>query len=416
MFDVQLVVANTSSVEKIKDCEINLDLPNGLSLATMVDAEQSLAVSVAEIKPLETKDIHWYVRGDEAGEYVIGGEITGVRQGGGITEDLNASFRVQDPITVLAGDAMKLTIEAEKFATANLPYRMRYTLQNVSSKTLYDVALNVLGGEFMKAYSVEEVIHNGENVDLEDLTGTFNKGYELKDEEFKPGEVLRGTFEIKFGEGIVTEYINYMVTGMFSFTGEGSTTIPTDIVLVDSIEDHVYDGGTVTVTPTCDRTGKMVYTCELCGAAMEVILPKMAHEFGNWKVTTEPTCSAKGEKIRECVNCDHTETAEVAKTSHKFDYEVIKEPTTTEEGIMKYVCAECGEKKTSAIPVCSVGDMNGDEEVNIKDVVTVRRYVAGGHGIFVYTAAGDINKDGRVEVKDIILIRRFIAGGYGVEL
>lgn len=417
MFDVQLVVANTSSVEKIKECEINLDLPNGLSLATMVDNPQSATVYVEEIKPLESKDIHWYVRGDAAGEYVIGGDITGKRQGGGITENLNASFTMQDPITVLAGDAMKLTIEAERFATAAMPYKMKYTLQNVSSRTLYDVALNVLGGKFRKAYSVQELKHNGELVNLDGLGGVFNDGIELGDEEFKPGEVLTGVFEITFGQGIVAEHINYMATSMFTFTGEGSTTtIPTEVIIVDGIESHVYDSGTVSVAPTCDATGIMIYRCTTCPETMTVVLPKLAHEFGNWKVIEGPTCHSVGEKNRECVNCDFAETAEIGKTSHKYDYEVTKEPTTTTEGIMTYTCSMCEETKTAEIPVCTVGDMNGDTDIDIKDVVTVRRYIAGGSGVFVYTAAGDINKDGRVEVKDIVLIRRYIAGGYGVEL
>ena len=340
-----------------------------------------------------------------------GGKRMKIKNDRGIIEITNEVF------TVLAGDAMKLTIEAERFATVGQPYKMRYTLQNVSSKTLYDVALNVLGGKFREAYSVQELKHNGELVNFDGLGGVFNDGIELKDEEFKPGEVLTGVFEITFGQGIVAEDINYMATSMFTFTGEGSTTtIPTEVVIVDSIESHVYDSGTVTVAPTCDTTGIMVYRCTTCPETMTVTLPKLAHQFGNWKVSQEPTCQAKGEKYRKCANCEHTETAEITKVAHKYDLEVTKEPTTTEMGIMTYTCPVCGETKTESIPVCTPGDINGDEGIDTKDVVTIRRFISGGNGIFVYTAAADVNKDDRVDVKDIILIRRYIVGGYGVEL
>ena len=62
------------------------------------------------------------------------------------------------------------------------------------------------------------------------------------------------------------------------------------------------------------------------------------------------------------------------------------------------------------------GDVNGDGEVNAKDVTTLRRFVAGGHGIELTPEAADVNKDGNITAKDISILRRFLAGGYGVTL
>lgn len=62
------------------------------------------------------------------------------------------------------------------------------------------------------------------------------------------------------------------------------------------------------------------------------------------------------------------------------------------------------------------GDANGDKAVDVKDVMLVRRYVAGGYGVVLFEAAVDVNKDSFVDVKDVMLLRRYIAGGYGVEL
>ena len=55
------------------------------------------------------------------------------------------------------------------------------------------------------------------------------------------------------------------------------------------------------------------------------------------------------------------------------------------------------------------GDVNGDGTVNGKDLVGLRRYLAGYSGITVGGGA-DANGDGTVNSKDVVLIRRYLAG------
>ena len=62
------------------------------------------------------------------------------------------------------------------------------------------------------------------------------------------------------------------------------------------------------------------------------------------------------------------------------------------------------------------GDLNGDREVDAKDVVQLMRFAAGGYGVELDETAADLNHDGKVNAKDILLLIRFVAGGYGVEL
>lgn len=62
------------------------------------------------------------------------------------------------------------------------------------------------------------------------------------------------------------------------------------------------------------------------------------------------------------------------------------------------------------------GDLNEDGEINITDVILLRRYIAGGYNITINESATDVNDDGKSNITDIILIRRYIAGGYDVEL
>ena len=62
------------------------------------------------------------------------------------------------------------------------------------------------------------------------------------------------------------------------------------------------------------------------------------------------------------------------------------------------------------------GDINGDGIVDLKDVTTLRRYLAGGYGSTIEDAAADVNGDNAIDLKDVTTLRRFLAGGYGVEL
>ena len=62
-------------------------------------------------------------------------------------------------------------------------------------------------------------------------------------------------------------------------------------------------------------------------------------------------------------------------------------------------------------PVVEVvyGDANGDGEINLKDVLAARKYVAGME-TEINLVASDVNKDGAVNMKDILLIRKYVAG------
>lgn len=58
------------------------------------------------------------------------------------------------------------------------------------------------------------------------------------------------------------------------------------------------------------------------------------------------------------------------------------------------------------------GDLNADGAVNLKDVVLLRRYIAGGWNVTLDDTKADINGDGTVSLKDAVLLRRMIAGGW----
>ena len=57
------------------------------------------------------------------------------------------------------------------------------------------------------------------------------------------------------------------------------------------------------------------------------------------------------------------------------------------------------------------GDANGDGDINMKDVLLIRRVIAGLEEIDPENEmCADINGDGDVNMKDVLKIRRIIAG------
>ena len=55
------------------------------------------------------------------------------------------------------------------------------------------------------------------------------------------------------------------------------------------------------------------------------------------------------------------------------------------------------------------GDVNGDGDVNMKDVLLLRKHIAG-IGALIDLIAADVNGDDSVDMKDVLLMRKFIAG------
>ena len=64
----------------------------------------------------------------------------------------------------------------------------------------------------------------------------------------------------------------------------------------------------------------------------------------------------------------------------------------------------------------SMGDVNGDGTINLKDAVMIRRYIAGNWDIDINESIADVNGDGAINLKDVVMIRRYIAGNWDVSL
>lgn len=62
------------------------------------------------------------------------------------------------------------------------------------------------------------------------------------------------------------------------------------------------------------------------------------------------------------------------------------------------------------------GDADGSGTVELRDVIQLVRYLAGGWDAQIDRTAADVNDDGVVDLKDAVLLRRYFAGGWGVVL
>ena len=62
------------------------------------------------------------------------------------------------------------------------------------------------------------------------------------------------------------------------------------------------------------------------------------------------------------------------------------------------------------------GDVNENGIVDLKDVVTLQRYLAGGWNVTIHETNADVDKDGEISAKDDVLLQRYLAGGWDVTL
>ena len=133
---------------------------------------------------------------------------------------------------------------------------------------------------------------------------------------------------------------------------------------------------------------------------------------------TEPTCTEKGCLVTLCSLCNEEIGREdIEPLGHEFseEYTVDIEADYTSEGEMSRHCVRCDER-CDITPIDRLisdikCDVNGDGDVTLKDVLLLRRVVAGVATLpDVYADNADVNRDGYVTLKDILLLRKVVAG------
>jgi len=114
----------------------------------------------------------------------------------------------------------------------------------------------------------------------------------------------------------------------------------------------------VTTDPTCEATGKTVYTAKASMNTTEYtdtkeeVLKALGHDYGEWTVVKDSTCQEEGEEKRVCSRDEsHVETRVIEKKEHVWsEWVITKEPTMEEDGEETRTCSIGGETETRIIP------------------------------------------------------------------
>ena len=106
--------------------------------------------------------------------------------------------------------------------------------------------------------------------------------------------------------------------------------------------------------------------------------------------------------IREQFGGDHKEIIILDRDSNEIGSIIVNGLSTSAKNYIRGVIADNYEIEPDPV----MGDLNGDEVVNIQDVILVINVIING----VLNPGADINGDGVVNVQDIVLIVNIIIG------
>ncbi len=130
-----------------------------------------------------------------------------------------------------------------------------------------------------------------------------------------------------------------------------------DQILARATADHPdaaeWLSQSITVEPTCGKTGVELWSCALCSVTAEKPIPPTdEHQWSETGLVTQfPNCVSEGVLTFYCSVCKGMRTEPLAVNStHTWDIGTVVKPATyTENGEMHHVCVLCSAEKTVVI-------------------------------------------------------------------
>ena len=147
---------------------------------------------------------------------------------------------------------------------------------------------------------------------------------------------------------------------------------------------------------------------------------KNGHDMGNWSETSKPSCTKEGEERRDCKNCDYFETRNTDTIPHtEGDWVTVTPAEVGKAGSEEKRCTKCkallDKREIPALepddptPEKSLGDVNGNGEIDKYDYILVKRVVLKTVSLDDgKLLLADVNKNGSVEKYDYILVKRHV--------
>jgi len=168
------------------------------------------------------------------------------------------------------------------------------------------------------------------------------------------------------------------------------------------------------ILPTCAADGyydNVVY-CVICGdeiSRVTVSVSALGHNYN--AVVTAPTCETEGFTTYTCSVCGDTYKSDVvAALGHKAGEVVMENNDEPDcENLRSYdnvvYCTVCGaELKREKITV-KLGDCNLDDEVNILDLIAIKKAILDDEDYVVYR---DFNNDSNINSLDLTAVKKYL--------
>ena len=184
-------------------------------------------------------------------------------------------------------------------------------------------------------------------------------------------------------------------------------------------DNHNWNTGEITTSPTCKDTGVKTFTCTICGNTKTETVKKTTkhlhteirdkkdatckdegytgdtyctdcgkkissgqavaktnnHSYDDGKITTAPTCTKKGTKTFTCTVCGNTKTETVKATGHQHtEIRNKKDATCKEKGYTgDTYCTDCGKKISSGKSIAKTETHSYDDgKITTKPTCTKR--------------------------------------------
>ena len=208
MYKVELVVMNHSNTDTLEQVAATLNLPQGLSLADMTSGTQSATQELGTIGYESTKSAQWYVRGDEEGEYNISADVSAVTMPYG--EQIQQKYTTDTPIKVYAGSALHMTITADDAVKRGEDYTVKFRLENVSDKSIYNLTFGINRSEQYKVIRYKE-----KEAWLPIDSATYGDDFKRQIDELAPGGYVEFELSITIWFFSALELIEFSKVGAF---------------------------------------------------------------------------------------------------------------------------------------------------------------------------------------------------------
>ena len=114
---------------------------------------------------------------------------------------------------------------------------------------------------------------------------------------------------------------------------------------------HSYGDWVVDKNPTCSETGSRHKVCSECGDVITETIAALGHDLVHHDAKA-PACTESGHEAYDtCTRCGYSTYKEISAKGHSYgDWIVVKEPTTSSEGLKSRTCSICGDTETVVIP------------------------------------------------------------------